>query len=509
MKRRKKTISSGISGCTGKRISTGSFRRSADRDPAEIFRRSADRKPAGAFRRAAIRILLAAFFATAPAVWPAPWTEAAGGPAALQSVTPAGTAFDPTALKVQASESAISFMPNGGSGVMDKITLSGSPAQVQLPANTFTRYGYIFRGWSENPNAKTWEFEDGATVKNPKAMTLYALWEPQMYLINFNDNGADHGVMKDTYAIYDKEKRLATSPLIRSGYKFAGWSYGTYTIADEGLIYNLSSGNTVSNAMLTVDAGKPKNKKRSFRSTQGSVVYEKNGKKYLVTAAILNDGAYNKGNLSHYENVLTQYDLSTGKAVRRVRNLPFDHGNSICYDKDNGHFYIAEGGSVKGYPSGVMELDGNLKEVREYNFPLLTHIWAIAYSNHHFYVIGRNDSSRNSFCVLNENMKTLSISEADEYYQNFSSQGIAADDNFIYAVSAGFSTYEWKSRQRINVFDLTGHYIGVWTLDIPYEAEDITVLDGKAYITTNEREKSTLYETVLPSVTLKAKWKKK
>jgi hypothetical protein len=105
-------------------------------------------------------------------------------------------------------------------------------------------------------------------------------------------------------------------------------------------------------------------------------------------------------------------------------------------------------------------------------------------------------------------MQTLSITEVDNYYTNFSSQGIAADENFIYAISAGFKTYEWRSKQRINVFTHDGTYVGVWTFDIPEEAEDITVLDGCAYITTNEKNESTLYRTRLPETTLTAIWKK-
>ncbi len=412
-------------------------------------------------------------------------------------------------ITVHAVSETISFQANGGKGEMDSVVLEAG--KDSLPACTFTRYGYIFRGWITNPTETACEYEDQAILpEDTGSMTLYALWEPQMYIIHYASNGATLGEMTDSYGIYDEKTTLSGNLFSNSGHRFGGWintnTGSLYRNLDT--ITNLHSGNTYSQAILTVNAGKPENTDYKFKSTQGSCVYEENGKTYLVTAASINDKAYNTGDLSHYETILTKYDLSTGKAVKAVRNLDFDHGNGICYNENNGHLYIAEGGTCSGYPSGVMELDENLEEVREYNFPLLTHIWAIAYADHHFYLIGRNEGSRNSFCVLNDEMETLSITPVDEYYaQNFSSQGIASDGSFIYAVSAGFKAYDWKSKQRINVFTTKGDYIGVWTLDIPYEAEDITVIGPYAYISTNEGAKSTLYRTRIPAVTLTAIWK--
>lgn len=411
-------------------------------------------------------------------------------------------------LDVSAAAAVIHFDGNGGSGSMADYTLKDGKGT--LPANVFTKKGYVFKGWAEDPSAVDYKYEDHASVSIASRVTLYALWEPKMYIVHFDKNGADYGKMPDTYALYDDSVDPGENMFLRFGYNFAGWEDergNKYGISEA--IPTLSDGDTVSRKVITLDAGKPKNIKYSFRSTQGSVVFKENGRMYAVTAAGINDSAYYKGDLSHYETVVTKYDLETGKAVARARNLKIDHGNGICYNPDNGHIYIAEGGTLKKYPSGVMELDRNLKKVKDWKFPLLSHIWAIAYNDGHFYVIGKNDNSRNSFCVLNTNMQTLSISDADGYYgDTFSSQGIAADDNFIYAVSASFKSYEWKSKQRINVFTHDGAYIGCWQIDIPYEAEDITVIDGTAYINTNEKQYSSIYKVELPSVTLKAVWKK-
>ncbi len=400
----------------------------------------------------------------------------------------------------------VTFEPNGGRGTMEQVTLSASE---QLPVNQFTRYGYVFRGWARNPQAASFDLEDQAKIGTDMDVTLYALWEPQLYIIRYDKNGG-FGDMPDSYGIYGQKTPLSKSKYSHKTFRFDGWvDFMGRRYGNGGSVLNLHSGNTFSKKILTVDAGSPLDKTHRFRSTQGSVVYEEDGREYLITAASINDSAYYKGDLSHYETILTKYDVKTGEVVATARNIPFDHGNGICYNENNGHIYVAEGGTLDEYPSGVMELDSNLQVVREWNFPLLTHVWAIAYADHHFYVIGRNLNSRNTFCTLNEQMQTLSYTEVDAYYdQHFSSQGIATDGSFIYAVSAGFKAYEWKTKQRINVFTIDGRYVGVWGLDIPYEAEDISVIGEYAYITTNEGAKASLYRTKLPIVTMRAVWVK-
>ncbi len=103
-------------------------------------------------------------------------------------------------------------------------------------------------------------------------------------------------------------------------------------------------------------------------------------------------------------------------------------------------------------------------------------------------------------------MKTLSITAVDDYYENYSSQGIASDGTFIYAVSAGFRDYNWKNRQRISVFTHEGEYLGVFSIDLSDEIEDISLDGDYMYLTTNEHSGTTVYRARIPSVTLSAIW---
>ena len=72
-------------------------------------------------------------------------------------------------------EHSLSFNENGGSGTMSSLTLV-TDEEATLPANTFTRDGYSFRGWCTSVQGST-EFVDEDFFKMGVAdVVLYAQW---------------------------------------------------------------------------------------------------------------------------------------------------------------------------------------------------------------------------------------------------------------------------------------------------------------------------------------------
>ena len=144
-------------------------------------------------------------------------------------------------LDVSAAAAVIHFDGNGGSGSMADYTLKDGKGT--LPANVFTKKGYVFKGWAEDPSAvdykyedhasvsiasrvtlyADYKYEDHASVSIASRVTLYALWEPKMYIVHFDKNGADYGKMPDTYALYDDNVDPGENMFLRFGYNFAGW----------------------------------------------------------------------------------------------------------------------------------------------------------------------------------------------------------------------------------------------------------------------------------------------
>lgn len=82
-------------------------------------------------------------------------------------------------VKEKAQTYTVAFNANGGSGTMSSVTMTYGVAQ-NLPANTFTRSGYTFLGWSKDKNATTATYTDKQSVKNlasSSTVTLYAIWK--------------------------------------------------------------------------------------------------------------------------------------------------------------------------------------------------------------------------------------------------------------------------------------------------------------------------------------------
>ena len=91
----------------------------------------------------------------------------------------------------------ISYSPNGGEGKMAPSVYKGSTEEV-LRKNTYTRGGYTFKGWSTTNNGEV-EYQDqtkatNLTTGNDKNKILYAVWNPNNYIVKYNPNGGSLNV---------------------------------------------------------------------------------------------------------------------------------------------------------------------------------------------------------------------------------------------------------------------------------------------------------------------------
>ena len=95
-----------------------------------------------------------------------------------------------------------------------------------LAANSFSRTGYTFAGWSTTSNGSV-VYTDGQSVtnltSNGNTVPLYAKWTPTEYTITYNGlEGATHSNPKK-YTI-ESETITFTAPSERVGYNFTGWN---------------------------------------------------------------------------------------------------------------------------------------------------------------------------------------------------------------------------------------------------------------------------------------------
>lgn len=150
----------------------------------------------------------------------------------------------------------IKYSSNGGTGNMADVRVNYDESKI-LATCSFTRTGYVFGGWATSPTG-TIVYPDKATVKNlastnNSTITLYAVWQPINYVIEFNSNGGT-GSMSNVNIAFNETKNLPKCTYTKTGYTFKGWatsSSGSVVYTDMSTVNNLASAN---NAIITLYA---------------------------------------------------------------------------------------------------------------------------------------------------------------------------------------------------------------------------------------------------------------
>ena len=116
-----------------------------------------------------------------------------------------------------ASAKTITFNPGDGTGTMTNQVASAPEA---ISANTFTRTGYTFLGWSTAPNGQGTLYSDLATYSFAADVTLYARWSLISYTVAYDEQGGS--TVTDSSYTVGSTVTLPAAPT-RAGFTFAGW----------------------------------------------------------------------------------------------------------------------------------------------------------------------------------------------------------------------------------------------------------------------------------------------
>ena len=201
---------------------------------------------------------------------------------------------------------AVTFNANGGSGEIASISMTYGVAKT-LPENTFTRTGYKFIGWATSAGgSKIYDNKQtvsNLTTSNNVTVTLYAVWEPIHYHIQFNDNSngeAEGNVDSMLNLTYDQLYTLpSTQVYTRKRYYPNGWNTaanGSGIAYPDGLeVRNLTN---VDNEIVTLYAqwikeeSSPVYIKVNDVWKEGTLYIKKDGEWKQGTVWIKKDGQY-------------------------------------------------------------------------------------------------------------------------------------------------------------------------------------------------------------------------
>lgn len=152
------------------------------------------------------------------------WSTTPNGSAiyADQSQYTMGPASSYTLYAVwRANINELVFDSNGGEGEME-VQKAATNSTVTLKENAFTRAGYTFAGWTTSPSGSViYADQSQYTMDTESTVTLYAVWEPTLYSIEYILDGGTADGNPDAYTVEDDSFTL-NNP-VRAGYIFAGW----------------------------------------------------------------------------------------------------------------------------------------------------------------------------------------------------------------------------------------------------------------------------------------------
>lgn len=170
---------------------------------------------------------------------------------------------------------------------------------LNLASNSgnLARTGYVFNGWNTSADGTGTSYAVGAAYTGNAAITLYAKWTPNTYLVSYNANGANAGsVPANQTKIHDTKLTLSGNigSLAKTGSTYSGWNTaanGTGTDYAEGALYE---GNT---ALTLYAKWTPNVYTLTYHgngSTGGSVPVDANSYNHNQTVTVIGQGTLTK-----------------------------------------------------------------------------------------------------------------------------------------------------------------------------------------------------------------------
>jgi uncharacterized repeat protein (TIGR02543 family) len=151
----------------------------------------------------------------------------------------------------------VSYNANGGTGAPASQT-KWHGENITLSKSIPTRNGYSFLGWGTTKDATQIAYESGDTYGVDSNITLYAMWEANLYSVSYNANGGSNAPASQ-WKTHGVDLTLSSTIPTRTNYKFMGWATAknTTTVSyNAGAVYK-NNANITLYAIWTLDYERP------------------------------------------------------------------------------------------------------------------------------------------------------------------------------------------------------------------------------------------------------------
>lgn len=115
----------------------------------------------------------------------------------------------------------VSYSANGGNNAPTSQTKI-EDTSLTLTSSIPSREGYIFKGWASSKNAIKAQYQAGGTYTKNAKITLYAVWEPEIYNVSFDTNGGT-GIVKNQTITYGNTMKMPNN-IVKDYSYLLGWS---------------------------------------------------------------------------------------------------------------------------------------------------------------------------------------------------------------------------------------------------------------------------------------------
>lgn len=305
----------------------------------------------------------------------------------------------------------VQYNANGGTNAPASQTKIKDEA-MRITSSIPKKVGHIFKGWASSRTATEPQYQTGGTYTRNTPITMYAVWEPEIYTITF-DTKDGKGDVPSTKITYGNTMKMPNN-VVKEGYYLKGWSKTPngqtvdyrigldYSFTQDTTLYAVWGQSTWSGEVAKSFAGGDGTKDNPYQISNSAELA------YFA----------NKINQQSSEPTYEYYKLTDNIGLNYDEWTPIgvgDYDNQYFYGSFDGNGYTISDLSISNVNSGNIGLFGTIKNSEIKGLTLLGEITGITTS-----------SSANIGALAGYSENT-SISECSVKYVNISN--ISASDS--------------------------------------------------------------------------------